>query len=138
VGFGIDLRTKQSFSHDGQGQAIHLDREIEFFACVARLGPQSRFLGHDLRIARDSSAMKRRLDKPPLTRVLLALADQQAVAQKNARAFQRLPFAKRILLRHQHFIHQRGVAEKNEALIEKREARGITEVTLKLFEKIER
>ena len=72
--------------------------------------------------------MERRLDQPPLARVLLALADEQAVAEENTRALKRPALAKRILLRDEDFVDQRRVAEQNEPLVEKGEPRGVAEV----------
>ena len=84
------------------------------------------------------AAMKRGLDQPPLARVLLALAHEQAVAEKNARALQRPALAKRMLLRDQHFVHQRGIAEEDEPLAKQREPRRIAARLLQLAEKLQR
>ena len=56
--------------------------------------------------------------RPALARVLLALADKEAVAKKDARALERLALTEGVLLGDKHFVDQRRMAEEDEALIE--------------------
>ena len=136
--FGIDFRAEERRGDNGKGEAIHFDREIDLGADLLRVRPIARFFGHGLRVNGDAAAMKRGLDQAALARVFLALADEQAVAEKNARAFKGLAFAKRVLFGDEDFVHQRRVAEQKEALIEKSEARGVAELPFEFAKKIER
>jgi len=70
--------------------------------------------------------------------MLLALAHEQAVAEKMPRPLERTALAKRVLLGHQHFVDQRRVAEKNEPLVEETKPHRIAVVALERFEKLER
>ena len=69
--------------------------------------------------------------------MLLALADKQAVAQKNARALERLALAERVLFGDEHLVHQRGIAEQKEPFIEELEPRGVAEIAFQFVEKIQ-
>ncbi len=138
AGLGIDFRTKKRRRDHGQRQPVHLDREIDFPVRALGIGPIPRLCGHDSRVTGNTSAMKRRLDQPPLARVLLAFADEQAVAEEDARALQRLALAKEILLGDKDLVHQRRIAEEDEALVKNVEARNVAVFLLELAKKFER
>ena len=123
---------------DGEGEPVHFHGEIDLRPGALRIGPQARFLGHGLRVAGDASAMEGRLDQAALAGVLLALADEQAVAEEDARALQRPALAEGILPGHQDFVHKRGVAEEDEPLVEQGEARRVAAGGLEVTEEFQR
>jgi hypothetical protein len=66
--------------------------------------------------AYESVAVKRRLRKAPLTKMKVALAREQAVAEKDAGPLECLPFCEILLVRDQYIPNKIGMIQKEHLL----------------------
>jgi hypothetical protein len=113
--FDFHVRAEECLAYDQQRQLLQLQGDVDFEPVLPTLAPPRRPRCHQVAIARDVPAVKRRQDEPALAVVVFSLARQKTLTEEEFRAPHRIALLEAVLPGDENVFDVVGVAEQKEA-----------------------